>query len=67
MHANSVLCSRELGSRAGKFNKWMPEMATAFKPNANILACERHSDFMADHVGSTQAVIVVREKARVVR
>ena len=28
MHANSVLCGQELRSRAGKFNKWMSEMAT---------------------------------------
>ena len=28
MHANSVLCSRELRTRECKFNKWMSEMTT---------------------------------------
>ena len=62
MHANPVLCSRELRSRSGKFNKWMPEMTTV-KQCANQMQMDSdmqtHSDLMTHNVGSTQSALIV--------
>ena len=68
MHANSVLCSRELGTRAGKSKngclKW-PQRSNQMQMDSDM---PTHSDLMTGNAGSAQAtLIVVREKTRVVR
>ena len=58
MHANSLVYSRELGSRAGKF-ACMPEMVAVHPHSSNQIQMnarnQAHSDLLTDNAGSTQS------------
>ena len=62
MHTNSLIYSRELGTRAGEL-EYMSEMFVVHPHRSNqiqiIVRTQAHSDLMPDNAGATQATVIV--------